>query len=416
MFDWIESIAPPTNVTGPILVAYVLFDIFLIVILARILGNLLAKIGQPRVVGEILAGILLGPTLLGETLSQVIAPVPARGALSAIATLALILFMFLAGAEFDTARIKGKVGQAGMLAFLCVAIPAALGFGVAAFMYNNAYAAPDVDFLPFALLLGSALSVTAFPVMAHILMERGELNSPLGSLAVATAGMVSVLMFLYIAFAAAAASGGFSGLLLNLGLIVIFGVTSWFVVRPLLARTLPPMFQNGTLSGTGVAIVFAGMILFGLITHLLDINALVGGFIWGLILPADFALRKHLADKIRDVALVLLLPVFFALAGFSTDLKLISPATFPALIVMLSAAIGGKFLAAVPGKSFGLSWAECGILGALFNTRGLLVLVVGLIGLELNIITTLTFTIFVVVALVTNLMTLPLLNYFSKSG
>jgi Kef-type K+ transport system membrane component KefB len=116
------------------------------------------------------------------------------------------------------------------------------------------------------------------------------------------------------------------------------------------------------------------------------------------------------------VALVLLLPVFFALAGFSTDLKLISPQTFPAVLVMLLAAIGGKFIAAVPGKVNGLSWREVGILGALFNTRGLLVLVVGLIGLDLNIITTLTFTIFVVVALVTNLMTLPLLNYFGRGG
>jgi Kef-type K+ transport system membrane component KefB len=156
------------------------------------------------------------------------------------------------------------------------------------------------------------------------------------------------------------------------------------------------------------------MILFGLITHLLDINALVGGFVWGLILPADYALRKHLADKVRDVALVLLLPVFFALAGFSTDLKLISPQTFPAVLVMLLAAIGGKFIAAVPGKIYNLSWREVGILGALFNTRGLWVLVVGLIGLELYIITILTFTIFVVMALVTNLMTLPLLNYFGR--
>lgn len=414
MLDWIDSLAPPTDVNGPVLVAYVLFDIFLIVILARVLGNLLAKIGQPRVVGEILAGILLGPTLLGETLSQVIAPLEARGALNALGTLALILFMFLAGAEFDMARIRGRVGQAGLLAFLCVAIPAVLGFPVASVLYTEAYAAPGIDFLPFALLLGSALSVTAFPVMAHILMERGELNSPLGSLGVAAGGICSVLMFLYIAFAAATAAGGFSRFLLNLGLIVTFGVVSWFVIRPFLARTLPSMFLNNVLSGTGVAIVFAGMVLYGLITHLLDINALVGGFVWGMILPVDHALRKHLADKVRDVALVLLLPVFFALAGFSTDLKLISPETFLALVVMLAAAIVGKFLAAVPAKIFGLSWHDVGILGALFNTRGLLVLVVGLIGLQLDIITTLTFTIFVVVALVTNLMTLPLLNYFGK--
>jgi Kef-type K+ transport system membrane component KefB len=414
MFDWLQSLTPPENVTGPILVAYVLLDIFLIVILARLLGNLLVKIGQPRVVGEILAGILLGPTLLGDTLSQVVAPVEARGALSAIATLALILFMFLAGVEFDAGRIQGRVGQAGLLALLSVAVPAALGFPVAGLIYTADFAAAGVDFLPFALLIGSGLSVTAFPVMAHILMERGELNSPLGSLGVATAGIMSVLMFLVIAFAAAAAAGGFSDFLLNVGLIAAFGLVSWFGFRPLLARTIPGLFQNGVLSGTGVAIVFGGMVLFGLITHLLDINALVGGFVWGLILPADPALRQHLAGKVRDVALVLFLPVFFALAGFSTDLKLLTLGTIPAVLIVLLAAVAGKFIAAVPARAFGLSWRDAAVLGALFNTRGLLVLVVGLIGLQLNLITTLTFTIFVVVALVTNLMTLPLLNILSR--
>jgi Kef-type K+ transport system membrane component KefB len=250
--------------------------------------------------------------------------------------------------------------------------------------------------------------------MAHILMERGELNSPLGSLGVATAGIMSVLMFLYLAFAAAAAAGGFSDFLLNVGLIAAFGLVSWFGFRPLLARTIPGLFQNGVLSGTGVAIVFGGMVLFGLITHLLDINALVGGFVWGLILPADPALRQHLAGKVRDVALVLFLPVFFALAGFSTDLKLLTLGTIPAVLIVLLAAVAGKFIAAVPARAFGLSWRDAAVLGALFNTRGLLVLVVGLIGLQLNLITTLTFTIFVVVALVTNLMTLPLLNILSR--
>jgi Kef-type K+ transport system membrane component KefB len=142
---------------------------------------------------------------------------------------------------------------------------------------------------------------------------------------------------------------------------------------------------------------------------------MVGGFLWGLILPTDFALRKLLADKVRDVALILLLPIFFGLAGFSTDLKLLSLETIPAVLVLLLAAVVGKFIAAVPAKAFGLSWRDTAVLGTLFNARGLLVIVVGLIGLELNIITTLTFTIFVLVALVTTLMTLPLLNYLSKA-
>ena len=174
MFEWLQQLAPPTNVTGPVLTAYVLLDVFLIVVLARILGTVMTKIKQPRVVGEILAGILLGPTLLGDTLSKVIAPVEARPVVGIIATFGLILFMFLAGVEFDAERVKPKAKQAGLLALLSVALPAILGFPVARLMHTDVYAgSAGAELLPFALFIGAALSVTAFPVMAHILMERG---------------------------------------------------------------------------------------------------------------------------------------------------------------------------------------------------------------------------------------------------
>ncbi len=417
MFDWLLQLTPPTNVVGPTLIAYVLFDVFLIVVLARLLGTLMAQIGQPRVVGEILAGILLGPTLLGQNLSQVIAPPEARPTLSVIATLALILFMFLAGVEYDPSKVKGRAKQAGLLALLSVALPALLGFPVAQLMHTTAYAGPaGASLLPFALFIGAALSVTAFPVMAHILMERGELNSPMGALGVATTGLMSVLMFTYIAFAGAmAAANGFSSLLLNIFWIILFGLASWFIVRPLLERMLAgSMVQGGGITGNGMAIAFSGMVLYGLIAHLIGINALVGGFAWGLILPSSPLLRQAIAARVRDIAMIFFLPIFFAMAGFSTDLKLLTVETLPVVALVLLAAIGGKFAAAVPARAFGLAWSEVGILGALFNTRGLLVLVAGLIGLQLEIITILTFTIIVIVALVTNLMTLPLLNLVSR--
>jgi Kef-type K+ transport system membrane component KefB len=221
-------------------------------------------------------------------------------------------------------------------------------------------------------------------------------------------------MFLYIAFAAAvAASNGFSSLFLRLGEVAVFALASWFVVRPLLARVLPGMIHDGTLSGNGMAIVFAGMVLFGFLADRIGINALVGGFAWGLILPQDRGLRLSISSKVKDIAMILFLPVFFALAGFSTDLKLLKPQTLGVVAIVLAGAIGSKLLSAVPARVFGLEWREVGVLGALLNTRGLLVLVVGLIGITLEIITVTTFTIIVVVALVTNLMTLPLLNLFS---
>jgi Kef-type K+ transport system membrane component KefB len=409
--------APHANVAGPTLVAYVLLDVFLIVVLARILGNLCVKIRQPRVVGEILAGVLLGPTLLGADLSLFIAPAEARPAISALATLALILFMFLAGVEYDFSVVKGRVGNASILAVLSVAVPAILGFGVALTMHNATYTGENgADFLPFALFIGAALAVTAFPVMAHILMERGQLNSRMGGLGVATTGIMSILMFTYIGFAAAVASKDYNGLLLHIGLIVVFLLGSAFLVRPSLDKILRRTYANGEISGGGMAIIFAGMVLWGLIADRIGINALVGGFIWGALLPPDLPFRHAVAAKIHDVAMIFLLPIFFALAGFSTDLKLITVKTLPVVFLVLAAAIGGKFLAAIPAKSMGLTWPETGTIGSLMNARGLLVLVAGLIGLNFGIINTTTFTIIVVVALVTNIMTLPLLEFFEKRG
>ncbi len=416
MFDWLPALSAPTALTGSTLTAYVLFDLFLIVLLARVLGTLAIRIGQPRVVGEILAGILLGPTLLGATFSQVVAPLPVRPILSTIATLGLILFMFLAGIEFDPKMVRGRMRQAGLLAVLSVLVPALLGFPVAMAIHTPSYAGPTgAALLPFALFIGAALSVTAFPVMAHILMERGELNSQFGALSVSTAGIMSVLMFTYIAFAnAVAASNGMGGLLWKVALIVLFGIVSWYLVRPLLARVLQGVSGGAPLSGNAVAFVLAGVVLYGLITDRIGIHAMVGGFVWGVLVPDDSELRQTLANKVRDVALLFLLPVFFATAGFAADLKLLTPAALPALLLVLAGAIGGKFLAVVPARAFNLSWREVGTLGALFNTRGLLVLVVGLIGLELEIITVATFTIIVLVALVTNMMTLPLLKLFAR--
>jgi Kef-type K+ transport system membrane component KefB len=416
MLTWFNTLAPPINLTGSALTAYVLFDVFLIILLARTLGNWMLRVGQPRVVGEILAGILLGPTLLGQNLSQVITPIEVRPILNTLATLGLLFFMFIAGLEFDTEKVKGRVKNAVILALLAVGIPALMGFPISYLLHNETYSgAAGTALLPFALFLGSALSVTAFPVMAHILMERGELNSPLGVLSVATAGFVSVFMFNYIGFAGAiAAAAGFGELVYKFFLVVLLVLFAGLIMRPFLVRIFSNVGQDSGVNGTEMAIILGGMVIFGMFTHLLGMTALVGGFLWGLIFPPNLKLRSEITGKVRDVAMVFLLPIFFAVSGYSTDLRLLTSESLPGIGLMLLGAIGGKFLAAVPGRYFGLSWMEVGTLGALLNTRGLLVLVVGLIGLQLAIITSNMFTIFVIVALVTNVMTLPLLNLFHR--
>src|SRR5439155_14992747 len=247
-----------------------------------------------------------------------------------------------------------RAGQAGVLAVLAVAIPALLGFPVAAIMHTATYAgAKGADFLPFALFIGAALAVTAFPVMAHILMERGQLNSKMGGLGVASTGIMSILMFLFIAFASSVASKKYSNFGLKLILTAAFLAVSWVVVRPLLDRFMRRQVRDGSMSGNGMAVAFAGMVLWGLLGDRVGINALVGGFIFGVIMPQDHAVRQALAVKVRDVAMIFLLPIFFAFAGFSTDLKLIHASTLGPLFIVLLAAIVGKFLAAVPGKGLG---------------------------------------------------------------
>lgn len=421
MLSWLQSLTPPETVSGAQLIAYVLGDILLIVLLARLLGGLAVRVRQPRVVGEILAGILLGPTVLGANLSQVVAPEPARAVLGVIATLALVLFMFLAGVEYDAAGVRGRAGQATVLGTLSVFVPALLAFPVAGVMFARGYAAPgSSSALPLALMIGAALAVTAFPVMAHLLMERGALNTPIGALGVAAAGVTSVLMFLYAGLAGAVATaGGYGDLLLSIVWTVLFVLGAWFVARPLLARRLPPTLRSGgpsgdTLTGDGMALVFGGMVLFGLIAHVIGINALVGGFAWGFVLPSDARLRRAIAVRIADLSMVLLLPIFFAMSGFATDLRLLSADSLPIILLILAAAVGGKFLAVAPARAFGLSWRDVGTLGALFNMRGLLVLVVGLQGRQLGIITDQTFAVIVIVALVTNIMTLPLLDRLAR--
>ncbi len=413
--SWIHP-QQPLDLAGSTLTAYVLFDLFLIVFLARVLGSALVRVRQPRVVGEILAGLLIGPTLIGEDLSFFLAPAQARPIISSIATVALILFMFLAGVEFDVAVVKGRKKQAGVLALLAVAVPLLAGIPLAATVHDSTFAGPAAlgDFFAFALFIGAVLSVTAFPVLAHILMERNELNTDLGGLAVATAAIMSVLMFELIGVAATFAAAGSAAVIgLKVVLSLVFGAISWFLIRPFLDQKIRMLSHDGGVTPVGLSIVFCGALLFGLIGELLGIHAMVGGFVWGVVMPVDPMFRKAISNKLKDVVTVLLLPVFFAVAGFSADLKLLSSETMGTALLVLFAAVGSKFLAAIPARRFGLSWREVGMFGALINTRGLLVLVVGLIGLDLGMITAQGFTVLVLVALVTNLMTVPILDKLS---
>lgn len=417
MLEWIRGLAPPADLGVPGITTYTLALILLIVVLARTLGSAAARVGQPRVVGEIVAGLLIGPTVLGESLAHAVAPPEVRTVIGVISTLGLLFFTFLAGVEFDGGRVRSRIRAAGVLAGLSVAVPALLAFPLSSALYTEAFAGPAAtDRLTFALFLGVILSVTALPVMAHILMERDELNTLVGALGMATAGVVSVMMFIFLGVAAgvasSAATGEGLGLLVTKSLwLIAFLIATVWVVRPVLRWLLPPglSFTSGHM-----AVLLAGLLLYGLLGHLLGVTVLVGGFLWGLVIPPDPTLRLAISSRIRDVVMVFLLPVFFASAGLTADLSAIDLSALPAILLVLGAAVAGKFLPMLVGRAWGFAWRDVVKLGALLNTRGLLVIVVGMVGIELGILTPLAFAVTVLVALVTTLMTVPLLSLIDR--
>jgi Kef-type K+ transport system membrane component KefB len=393
--------------------AYVLLDVLVVVVLARALGSFANRLHQPRAVGEIVAGIALGPTLIGRDLSLFLVPPPARIPLATLATLALVLFMFLVGLEFDGSAVRGREGLATAAGLLSVVIPAALGFLVAAAMHGPRFAGPTgTRSLPFALFIGACLAVTALPVIAHVLLERGELNSPAEAIGLAASAVCSVGVFVYVGLVSTVINGlGYGAFVLRLVLLVVAGIAARFLGRPVLRRLLlTDRERTGELARREMAIVFGGLFLCALVADRLGISVLIGAFVWGLIMPANRRLRYQLTFRLSDVASVLLLPVFFAYAGLSTNLRLLTVTVLPVLALVLAVAIASKFIAALPLRLLGMSWRDAGVVGALMNTRGLVLLVVGLIGLDLHVITQATYTIMVVVALITNVMAGPILD------
>ena len=442
--------SPPRALPPDTVIGFVLFDIAVILLVARAVGSLAQRVGQPRVVGEIVAGILLGPTLLGPTLAQwdqpwsflscqdalaasmgtpsvssCLFPPQSRAVLGAVGQIALTLFMFLVGLELDFALLRGKGRGIIAVALGVVAFPVALGFAVGPALYNATFAFGFDDLatrptsLGFTLMVSAMLAVTAFPVMARILQEKGLTLSPMGSVGIAAAAVVTVLMFLVVLLGAGVARGAGTGeLALRLTAALVYVAAMIFVVRPALApigtafraagAVTPPMF------GAVLALVFTS----AAVAHALGINVIVGGFLAGLALPAPRKdLYSALSTRLYDLTGVVLLPIFLAFSGLNTDFTRLSRAALPGLALFLVAGIVGKWLGgAVAARVGGLSWAEGNVLGILMNCRGLLILVAALAAVNANVISPILQVGAVLMALVTTMMTGPLFDRFLPSA
>ncbi|MGE4427686.1 MAG: cation:proton antiporter [Solirubrobacteraceae bacterium] len=396
------------------IIGSVFLAIVVVMLAARVFGSLAVRIGQARVMGEVLAGILLGPTLFGALLPEAqewLFPADAIPYLKTISELGLVLFMFLVGLEIDLRQLKGRVAQTITVASASLVVPLAAGllFALATFTLVG----PPGDFAAYALFLAVAMSITAFPVLARILVERRMLHSPVGAMSVGSAAINDVIGWFLVALAiAVGGSGSTSTVLRTIALALVFSALMIGVVRLLLARAADIYDEAGRLPQTLTAIVFGGIILSAWITHEIGVSVIFGAFIMGAIMPRHAGLTEDVTRRMEDIVVLLLLPLFFVVTGLKTDIGMLGR---PELLLLTVAAIVVAILAkgvgaALAARATGMDWQEASVLGTLMNARGLTELVVLTLALEIGAITPALFTALVVMALVTTFMTAPILR------
>jgi len=419
---WLEFLnAMMHNIKHPL--AILLAQIITIILTARLFGWLFMKIGQPSVIGEIIAGIVLGPSLVGyyfPEFSLALFPVESLGNLQFLSQIGLILFMFVIGMELDLKVLKNKAHDAVVISHASIIFPFALGMGLAYFIYQS-FAPEGVQFLSFALFLGIAMSITAFPVLARIVQERGLHKTKLGTVVITCAAADDITAWCILAAVIAIVkAGSFISSLYIIGMAALYVLAMIKLVRPFLKRVGDLHNSVENLSKPIVAIFFLTLIISAYSTEIIGIHALFGAFMAGAIMPENVKFRNIFIEKVEDVALVLLLPLFFVFTGLRTQIGLLNdPYLWKITGLIIAVAVIGKFLgSALAARFVGQNWKDSLSIGALMNTRGLMELVVLNIGFDLGVLSPKIFAMMVIMALVTTFMTGPtldLINWLFKS-
>jgi Kef-type K+ transport system membrane component KefB len=388
-----------------------LMQIIVILCVSRLFGYAARLVRQPAVVGEIIAGIVLGPSLLGwlwPAGMQGIFPASSLNNLQFLSQIGLAFFMFIVGMELDISKIRQKAHDAVMISHASIVIPFFLGVCLAYFTYLQ-FAPAHVSFLSFALFMGIAMSITAFPVLARIVQERGLTGTPLGTMAITCAAADDITAWCILAVVVAIVkAGSILSAVVTIALALAFVMAMLMIVRPWLKRRM------GKLSGTKtkVALGFFVLLIAGYAAEVIGIHLLFGAFLAGVIMPEEANIKDVLRDKLEDVSVVILLPIFFAFTGLRTQIGLLSDGqlwtVFGAIMLV---AVGGKFAgSALTARLVGQPWQDALSIGALMNTRGLMELVVLNIGYDLGILRPEVFAMLVLMALATTFMTGPLLD------
>ncbi len=412
--NFIESIV--YNLEHPL--AILLAQIVTIIFVARFFGWVCKKIGQPTVIGEIIAGIVLGPSLIGmyfPEFSSALFPTQSLGNLQFLSQIGLILFMFVVGMELDLKVMRNKAQEAVVISHASIVIPFALGIGLAYFIYLH-FAPMGVQFLSFGLFLGIAMSITAFPVLARIVQERGLQKTRLGTIVITCAAADDITAWsLLAAVIAIVKAGSFVSALYIIGLAAAYVLIMIKVIRPFLKRVGDLHSTRENLGKPIVAIFFLTLIISSYATEVIGIHALFGAFMAGAIMPENTKFRTIFIEKVEDVALVLLLPLFFVFTGLRTEIGLLNdPYLWKVTGLIILVAVVGKFIgSALAAKFVGQNWKDSLTIGALMNTRGLMELVVLNIGYDLGVLTPEIFAMMVIMALVTTFMTGPSLDFIN---
>jgi Kef-type K+ transport system membrane component KefB len=399
---------------------HVLLAIAVVIAASRAFGALFRYFRQPPVIGEVIAGIMLGPSLLGRIapdFQAFLLPREIGPHLGVIAQVGVILFMFLVGLELDTRLLRKRSHATVAISHASIVVPFVLGSTLALWLYPK-LASRGVSFTAFALFMGVSLSVTAFPVLARILSERGLNRSRLGTIALACAAVDDATAWCLLAFVVGIVRAEATSSFVTLGLTLLYVAVMLLLVRPVVGRLVRRQELVGKLDRTSTTVAFLALLASALVTESIGIHALFGAFLLGAIVPHESLLARELTGRIEDFVVVLLLPVFFAFTGMRTQIGLLDSTTDWLLCaVIIAVACIGKFGgSAVAGRLTGLSWREACSVGVLMNTRGLMELVVLNVGLDLGVISPRLFAMLVIMAVVTTLLTSPLLHLLERGA
>lgn len=403
--------------------AILLLQIISIILVARFFGWIFRKIGQPSVIGEMVAGIVIGPSLMGmyfPEFFETLFPVASLGNLKFLSQIGLIFFMFVIGMELDLKALKNKANDAVVISHASIIFPFTLGTALAYFIYNQ-FAPDGVEFMSFALFLGIAMSITAFPVLARIVQERGIHKTKLGTIVITCAAADDITAWCILATVIAIVkAGSFVSSLYVIALAIAYVFLMLKVVRPFLERVGQLKNSRQSLSKPVVAIFLLTLIVSAYTTEIIGIHALFGAFLAGAIMPDNAKFRAIFIEKVEDVSVIILLPLFFVFTGLRTQIGLINdPYLWKITGLIIVVAVIGKFLgSAIAAKFVGQNWRDSLTIGALMNTRGLMELIVLNIGLDLKVLSPEIFTMMVIMALITTFMTGPaldLINFIFKT-